>query len=237
MNMMNKCAKSHKDSPSDKKVQFNLRSRARLNFRRRPILCTTLYWNLMQASNFGGTFDQLFLWIFYETFTEDAPLLLLNHGAKKSKMTKNSNEGGGGSCLNSPARALQGIIIGLCWYKRKADCWLDIKTEGRVPLSWKCFLGPPPPPPPPPLSRSLLLRLFLYLLSLSLLITISPVPATVCCLLGLSFVTTSSSGGYSGGGYDEPEPPRAEPPRQQMPPPQTHHAPAPSRGPVSADRF
>ena len=26
----------------------------------------------MQASNFGGTFDQLFLWIFYETFKEDA---------------------------------------------------------------------------------------------------------------------------------------------------------------------
>ena len=38
-------------------------SRERLNFRRRPILCTTLYRNLMRASNFGGTFDQLFLWI------------------------------------------------------------------------------------------------------------------------------------------------------------------------------
>ena len=31
---------------------------------------------------------------FYETFTEDASLLFLYHGAKKSKMTKNSNEGG-----------------------------------------------------------------------------------------------------------------------------------------------
>ena len=31
---------------------------------------------------------------FYEIFTEDAPLLFLYHGAKKSKMTKNSNQGG-----------------------------------------------------------------------------------------------------------------------------------------------
>ena len=52
----------------------------------------------MQASNFGGTFDQLFLRIFYKLFTEDASLLSLYHGAKKSKMTKNSNQGG--SCLN-----------------------------------------------------------------------------------------------------------------------------------------
>ena len=34
---------------------------------------------------------------FYEIFTEDASLLFLYHGAKKSKMTKNSNQGG--SCL------------------------------------------------------------------------------------------------------------------------------------------
>ena len=50
----------------------------------------------MQASTFGGTFDQLFLRIFYEIFTEDASQPLLYHGAKKSKMTKNSNQGGGG---------------------------------------------------------------------------------------------------------------------------------------------
>ena len=48
----------------------------------------------MQANNFGGTFDQLFLWIFYDIFTEDASLLCLYYGAKKSKMTKNSNQGG-----------------------------------------------------------------------------------------------------------------------------------------------
>ena len=44
--------------------KLNSISRVRLNFRRRPILCTTLYRNLMLASNFGGTFDQPFLRIF-----------------------------------------------------------------------------------------------------------------------------------------------------------------------------
>ena len=90
--MVNKCAKCHKDSPSDKR--WNSFSWARLNFWRRPFLCTTLYGNPMQASNFGGTFDQLFLWIFYKKFTEDSSLFLLYHGAKKLKKTENSNQGG-----------------------------------------------------------------------------------------------------------------------------------------------
>ena len=47
----------------------------------------------MQASNFGGTFDQLSFEFFYALFTEDASLLFLYHGAKKSKKTKNSNQG------------------------------------------------------------------------------------------------------------------------------------------------
>ena len=39
---------------------------------------------------------------FYKIFTEDASHPFLYHGAKKSKMTKNSNQGGGGgSCLNT----------------------------------------------------------------------------------------------------------------------------------------
>ena len=42
MNMMSKCAKFHKDGK-----KLNSISRARLNFRRRTILCTTLYRNLM----------------------------------------------------------------------------------------------------------------------------------------------------------------------------------------------
>ena len=47
-----------------KKLNSISRSRARMNFRRRPILSATLYRNLMKASNFGGTFDQLLLRIF-----------------------------------------------------------------------------------------------------------------------------------------------------------------------------
>ena len=39
---------------------------------------------------------------FYEIFTDDASPLLLYHGAKKSKMTKNSNQGG--SCLKKKVK-------------------------------------------------------------------------------------------------------------------------------------
>ena len=48
--------------------KLNSISREWLNFRRRPILCTTLYRNPMQATNFGSTFDQLFLRIFLYNF-------------------------------------------------------------------------------------------------------------------------------------------------------------------------
>ena len=48
-------------------------SQAQLNFRRRPILCTFLYRNLMQASNVGGTFDQLFF-EFFMKFSEKMPV-------------------------------------------------------------------------------------------------------------------------------------------------------------------
>ena len=40
---------------------------------------------------------------FYKIFTEDASQPLLYHNAKKSKMTKNSNQGGG-SCLNTNSK-------------------------------------------------------------------------------------------------------------------------------------
>ena len=48
--------------------KLNSISRAQLNFRKRPILCPTLYRNLKQASNFGGSRDQLFLWILLWNF-------------------------------------------------------------------------------------------------------------------------------------------------------------------------
>ena len=39
---------------------------------------------------------------FYKIFAEDASQSLLYHGAKKSKMTKNSNQGGGPALIVSP---------------------------------------------------------------------------------------------------------------------------------------
>ena len=113
---MNKCAKFHKDSPSDKKL--NSISRARLNFQSRPFLCTTLYRNLMQASNFGGTFDQLFLWFFSEIFTEDASLLPLYQVSKKSKMTKNSNRGGPASRAQMKEEVFTDILVGFSFNNR-----------------------------------------------------------------------------------------------------------------------
>ena len=41
--------------------------------------------------------------VLYKIFTEDASLPLLYHGAKKSKMTKNSNQGGPASTRNKNA--------------------------------------------------------------------------------------------------------------------------------------
>ena len=64
--------------------KLNSISREQLNFRRRPILCTTLYRNLIQASNFGGTFDQLFLWIFFMKISQKMPLYFVYTMVQKS---------------------------------------------------------------------------------------------------------------------------------------------------------
>ena len=50
---------------------------------------------MAQLTNFSFEF-------FYEIFTEDASLLFLYHGAKKSNDQKLKSRGGGGSCLNTP---------------------------------------------------------------------------------------------------------------------------------------
>ena len=57
-------------------------------------MCTTLYRNLMQASNFGSAFDQPSFAFFYEIFTEDASLLLLYHGKKVKNDQKLKSRGG-----------------------------------------------------------------------------------------------------------------------------------------------
>ena len=48
----------------------------------------------MQASNFGGTFDQLFLWIFYEVFMQDASLLFYTMVQRSQKWPKLKSKGG-----------------------------------------------------------------------------------------------------------------------------------------------
>ena len=60
MSMINKCAKFHKDSPSGKKVKFNLARAIELS-ETAVFVYNFVYRNLMQVSNFSGTFDQLFL--------------------------------------------------------------------------------------------------------------------------------------------------------------------------------
>ena len=73
-----------------------------MNFRRRPFLCTTLYRNPMQASNFGGTFDQLFLWIFLWNFYRTCVSTFSIPWCKKVKNDqKVKSRGGGGSCLKA----------------------------------------------------------------------------------------------------------------------------------------
>ena len=102
MNMLNKCAKFHKDSPSGKKVKFNL-ARA-IELLEAAVFVYNLYRNLKQASNFGGTFDQLFLWIFFMKFSQKMPLYLFYTMVQKSQkwpLAKTKIKGGGGSALIS----------------------------------------------------------------------------------------------------------------------------------------
>ena len=66
MNMIHRCDKFHKDSPSDKKVKFNFPSAIQLS--ETAVCVETLYINLVHARNFGCTFDQLFHWIILWNF-------------------------------------------------------------------------------------------------------------------------------------------------------------------------
>ena len=92
---MNKCAKFHKDSPSGKKL--NSISGARLNFRRRPILCTTIETLWKRAASVAH-FTNFSFEFFYEIFTEDAFLLFYTMVQKSQKWPKTQIKGGG-SCL------------------------------------------------------------------------------------------------------------------------------------------
>ena len=50
----------------------------------------------------------------YKIFTEDASVPLLYYGAKKSKMTKKSNQGGPASCGGERVRACASARVCLC---------------------------------------------------------------------------------------------------------------------------
>ena len=101
MNMMNKCAKFHKDSPSDKRVKFTLPSAIELSetaFFGVQLCIETLHRRATSVAHLTKfSFE-----IFYEIFTKNASPLFLYYGVKKSKMTKNSNQG---------ARALKTALL------------------------------------------------------------------------------------------------------------------------------
>ena len=69
-----------------------------MNFRRRPVCVQLCIETLCKQATLLAHLTNVSFEFFCKIFTEDAPLPLLRHGAKKSKMTKNSTQGG--SCLN-----------------------------------------------------------------------------------------------------------------------------------------
>ena len=78
------CQVSYRYCPSDKKVKFNHPSAIELS--ETAVLCTTLYRNLVQAGNFGGTFDQLFLCIsLLMQFSQKMPPCVFYTMVQKSK--------------------------------------------------------------------------------------------------------------------------------------------------------
>ena len=123
MNMMNKCAKFHKDSPSSKKL--NSISRERLNFRRRPFLCTTLYRNLMQASSFCGTFDQFFLCIFLWKFHRTCLSTFSIPWCKKVKNDQKLKSRGTGPAL---ILSLITVILEIFVSKQFSHCFWNLWT-------------------------------------------------------------------------------------------------------------
>ena len=110
--------------------------RARLNFRRRPIVCTALYRNPMQASNFGGAFDQLFLWICLWNFHKRCLSTSSIPCCKKVKMTKNSNQGGPAWIVCGAPRPTAKRGNSICFACGWANMWTQaaVRTAGHMAL-------------------------------------------------------------------------------------------------------
>ena len=74
--------------------ELNLISQARLTFGDGRFCVQLCIETLSKRATSVAHLTNISFELFYETFTEDVSLLLLYHGAKTSKMTKNSNQGG-----------------------------------------------------------------------------------------------------------------------------------------------
>ena len=83
--------------------------------------------SVAQLTNFSFEF-------FYQIFTKDACLFLLYHDAKKSKMTKNSNQVGGGSCLKtSPSFVPSRSLLSVCSFQLLFQLWsFDHETKRKA---------------------------------------------------------------------------------------------------------
>ena len=91
--MLNKCAKFHEIVQAVKKL--NSISRERLNFGDGRFCVQLCIETLCKRAPSVAHLTNFSFEFCYTIFTEDASLPFLYHGAKKSKMTKNSNQGGG----------------------------------------------------------------------------------------------------------------------------------------------
>ena len=96
---MNKFAKFHKDSPSGKKVKFNLARVIELSERAVFVYNFVYIETLCKRATSVAPLTNFSFEFFYEIFTEDASLLLLYHSAKKVKTDQKLKSRG--SCLKA----------------------------------------------------------------------------------------------------------------------------------------
>ena len=130
---MNKCAKFHKDSPSGKKVKFNF-VRAIEAFGDGRFCVQLCIETLCKRATSVAHLTNFSFEFVYDIFTEDASLLLLYHGAKKSKMTKNSNQGGPALIIERSVGS-RGALVSAALSERKVACGFDPDDQWLSDLS------------------------------------------------------------------------------------------------------
>ena len=101
--------------------KLNSISRERLNYRRRPILCATLYRNPTQASNFSGTFDQL-SFEYFMPFSHKMPFKFISTMVQKSQRWPKTQVNG--SCL----KVLQGKVRRFSAFQRLLCMFQRLRT-------------------------------------------------------------------------------------------------------------